>query len=359
MDLNSSEYAQAPLKDDGGLADRQYLIEKERRAKALGKDYSPTHYFSDLTEIKLREKANDFDRRALGQVNMSIQNMLHLFHENVRNARKDITPQGYDELMAELDAARSKHLYTLDPVSQAKSDAYKAKMEAPGYWRGQALNLMARLFRFYLKNMPLALILLFFWWYQDHETWRIKNPGSFLLVLLFYPYFIIRKWRRQLREGGREFAMAIELKRRQADIFSLFSEDEMADIKRFAKSNLKIKDYKQYLDNQGLLRQNALTPVVVLAAALIILPASITYGSSLDDFEPLPTCSLSISSASDVLTSVDEDVGPVQHWPVPVAWLNENKLLCYQQRVVKLFVCKGEEEKEGFRFCAEAIPLYS
>lgn len=270
IDLSSDEL-NAPMKSDGGRADIQYLNEKIRKAEALGKDYTVELYFADLTDIDLKKKANDFDRNAILSINYSVQTLLNVFGNNVNACiARGVEPEK-TKLFADIKIAQQKHALAVDPETFKESQELEAKMKVPGYWSGVLISILLWLGSFYLKNLPLALVLLLLWWYQEKDTFKITNPLSFILCLIAYPLIIARTWRRQLIEGGRTFALSVEFKRRQADVFSMISDDEIADLKRFAKSNFKISDYSTYLDNRGLKPQHALLPLIFLTA-IIMLP---------------------------------------------------------------------------------------
>lgn len=267
----SSEGANAPIKNDGGRADIQYLNEKIKRAESLGEAYGPEQYFADLTDIDLKRKANDFDRNAILIANQSIQTLLGLFHNNVVNCRARGTEEEQKAFFAQIEIGQKKHALAVDPEAFKKSQELEAEMKAPGYWNGVLISILLWLGSFYLKNLPLAFVLLVLWWYQEKDTFKITNPLSFILCLIIYPVIIARTWYRQLVIGGRTFALSVELKRRQTDVFSMISDDEIADLKRFAASNFKISDYSNYLDNRGLKRQHALLPLIFLTV-IVLLP---------------------------------------------------------------------------------------
>ncbi len=268
---------QPPFKADGGKGDQEYLNGKIRQAQMWGENYTPELYFADLTEIKIKQQNNDFDRSVVIMVNNSINELLAVFHENVCRHRQQDSEEEYQKFQERLTVAQKKCELLIDPDSQKRRDEFNAKVNRPGFWADLLLSIIFWLGTFYLKNFPLAFFLLWIWWYQEKEKIRINNPLSFLICLLLYPVTIIRVWHKSWRFGTRMWAMKIELKRRQTDIFSMISDDEMADIKRFAASNLKVSDYRQYLDNRGFRRQQALLPVMAITTLLLLAPK--TWGA--------------------------------------------------------------------------------
>jgi len=280
-----------PFKEDGGRGDIEYLNEKIRKADALGPNYGPELYFSDLADIKLKQKNNDFDRRTILMVNSSIQSLLSDFNTNVMSHHRKNSPKDYDAFMARLSLARDKSLSITDPNRAQESAEFDAKYGNLTYWLNLLLSILTWLGNFYLKNLPLALTLLWLWWYEDKKRLSINNPISFLICLILYPVVIIRVWRSSLRNGARIFAMNIEFKRRQADLFTMISDDELADIKRFAKSDFKLSDYRKYLENRDLVIRRSLIPVGIVALTLLFTPkvysavASDNFHSHLTEYQ--------------------------------------------------------------------------
>lgn len=271
IDISESGPAPPVKTEEEVMKDMQYLREKYEKAQSLGRNYTPALYFEDLTDIMLKEKNNEFSRQALISANHYRNNLCNIFHDNLHYYRKNKSESQYQAYMKELEVSRDKHMIAVDPEMVKRSKENKAKMSAPGYWRGVLIDLLVWLKKFYLENILLALVLLWLWWYKEKNSFKINNPANFLLCLVFYPVVIPLVWRKKLNERGKMFAMKIELKRRQADIFSLISENELDDLKRFAKSNLKISDYRKYLDNRGFYRQQTLTPLLILVAVLTLV----------------------------------------------------------------------------------------
>lgn len=353
LDLPKSDYPSAPEKPDRGKADIQYLNEKVKRAEKMGRSYTPECYFADLTEIRLKEKANDFDRWALPHVNYSIQSMMAVFNDNLTNSRKYLNDAEYGKLMEKLDQAREKHLLTLDPKHGIAEAALKAEMAQPGYWTKQFLKSANWLSIFYLKNLPLAFILLLLWWYKDKETFRINNPLSFLICLLFYPLVIIRVWKKQLNLGSRMFAMSIELKRRQKDIFSLISDDELSDLKRFARSNLKISDYRLYLENRGFTERQALTPLILVTTIFLLAPK--LQAHELPDYQEIKSTCCFVTNTDP--SQIDYDIGWDNFPPLDanLNWLD--RIIPRSLPVVKILLPFLPEEKPGFKDNPDPVPM--
>lgn len=263
---------QAPEKLDRGKENNEYLNKKIENATNLGGDYGPEEYFSDLTEINLKEKSNDFDRYAVIYVNYTTNILLAKFNENVTRHRKLDSKVENDNFMKRLSAAQQKCLNIIDPEAQKRSIEFETKSVSLSFWVEILLGFLSWFLKCYWLNFPLALILLWLWWYEDKNKLSISNPLSFLICLILYPIIIVRVWVLSIRNGARMFAMNVDFRRRQVNIFSLISSDELADIKRFAKSDLKISDYKKYLDNRSLVYRHALVPIAMVTFILLIVP---------------------------------------------------------------------------------------
>ena len=276
-----------PHKADNGQGDRQYLNEKMDHAQVLGKNYTPQLYFADLAEIKLKEKKNDFDYTAVINVNFSVTQLLAILDENIRRHRADDSEKDYEKFMQGFTAAQEKCEEAIDPGSVKRQAEIKAETSRPGYWPGLLLSILAWMGRFYVRNFLLAFILLWTWWYQEKKTVKIKNPLSFLICLILYPITIIRVWTRSWNLGLRVVAMQIEFKRRQTDIFSMISKDEMDDIRRFARSDWKIGKYRDYLNNRGLIRRRALVPIAAVTFLFLVIPKAPAFGAIHSPADPV------------------------------------------------------------------------
>lgn len=268
----AEQKAPPPCKTDGGQEDLRYLNEKLQKARALGDNYLAEEYFSDLTAIKLKEKKNDFDRSTILLVNNTINELLGTFSRNLKNLRSHSSSQAYQDALSKLEIARNRSQEILEPGANERDRELQVKINQPGYWQGNMLRAFSWLSHFYLQNFLLALSLLWLWWYQEKSSLRIRNPLSFLICLILYPLTIGRVWYKLSRENFRALALKIEFRRRQTDLFALISEDELADIGRFARSHLKLSDYSRYLDQRGLYQRQALLPA--LAVTLLFLMVS-------------------------------------------------------------------------------------
>ena len=277
---NIGETPPPPIKADGGRKDLIFLQEKVKHAKLLGPAYGPEEYFADLTAIRLKQKHNDFDRCAVLSVSSSIFSLLDIFDRNIKDARRDMSEQEYKRFMLKLSEARDKSQEAVNPGQMQQHQKFRARYQADGFWWSVIVDILTWLFGFYWKNMPLAFMLLWIWWYQDKNRVSINNPLSFLICLFLYPIVIGRAWHKILKEGKRSLAMQIEFKRRQSDIFSLISKDELKIIHRFAQSHTGVRDYQHELNDRRLTRHHALIPFLLVTIVLMVSNETLLATSS-------------------------------------------------------------------------------
>ncbi|MDD3285326.1 MAG: hypothetical protein PHG95_01690 [Patescibacteria group bacterium] len=264
---------QPPVKPDFGKADRQYLHEKLQRAQSLGEqNYTPEVYFADLSDIRLREKRNEFDRFAVIEASQTINQLLSIFDRSIKFHRAHDSEKDYEILMGRISLERDKHERLVDPDSYYRRLALEKKMAVPGYWSGVLFKFLAWLCRAYLKNILLALVLIVIWWRQEKDSWKISNPFSFFICVVFYPVVIGRVWSRELRYSARRLAFEVEFRRRQHNLFALIADDELAYVRKFANSSLRFSDYRLRLDSGGLAIRHSLLPVILVTLVLSFWP---------------------------------------------------------------------------------------
>lgn len=259
---------------DGKKEDLRYMEDKMNRAKNLGGNYGPEEYFADLADIELKEKKKDFDAGVLTFMNSSKSYLHDIFHSNLMDKRARASKEEYNLYIERLGKAQDLYYEVTDPGFKKRQADFHAKISSMGYWLNLLLSFLNFLGKFYLKNFILAFFLLWFWWYQDKQKLKIDNPFSFVLCLIFYPVVIIRVLAKAIRQESRFFAMSIELRRREKNLFSLFSENEILELKRLAKSNMRLSDYRLYLDDKNLIYKHTLMPAVAVTFIFLFLPLS-------------------------------------------------------------------------------------
>ncbi|MCX6795469.1 MAG: hypothetical protein NT165_01930 [Candidatus Falkowbacteria bacterium] len=342
-----------PIKQDGGRGDVQYLNEKVRRAQNLGDNYGPEEYFSDLTEIKIKQKKNDFDRFAIMSVQHSINSMLEVFNRNVQRKHAS-SDEEYDKFMERLSVARTKLEKTIDPDAYQKNLLSEKEMHRSGYWSGVLMSLLLWLFNFWWQKMPFAFILLYIWRYQEQETLWIKNPLSFLICLAIYPIVIIRVWLKIFQQETRKLAMKIEFKRREINIFSLISNDELSDIRLFAKSNIKLSEYRDYLDNRGLIRRHYFLPVAMVTMLIVLIPRTVSCGDNFhhqDDSK----CQIMTKAPPGDLVQKCFDGGVSS---LVSATIEKQDFYHFSSVVWQMLLPPPQKERKGFKTNPDPIPLF-
>lgn len=233
----------------------KFVNEKSRVAQKKDRKYGPYDYFADLREIKKFEKSHP---GTMGYHNM-INSLMSLHSNNIKNryfSADDVTKAR--EYFDELD----------NPGITQRN-----KIEAEHLKKTWLPNLTAWSLKNYLKNLPLAFILFLFWWYQGKKHLKVLNPLSFLVSLIFYPITIALVIKEALTEEGRYYFAEAELRRTKDKMFSMLSADEVADLKRFAKSRgLTLNDWKKHLANQGFTPQRMLVPAIAVTVLFMFIP---------------------------------------------------------------------------------------
>ena len=346
---------QAPKKADQGKEDNQYLNGKIKNAESLGDNYGPEAYFADMTEIRLKTKNNDFDRYAIINVSYTTNLLLSKFHINVISHRKLCSPKEYDKYMERLRVAQQKCIAISDPEMQKRDLEFKIETSRPTYWRDASISILSWLLRFYLKNLPLALVLLWIWWYEDKNKFSINNPLSFIICLILYPIIIIRTWTLKTREVARIFTMSVDYQRRQTDIFSLISDNELADIKRLAKSNLKISEYQNYLRNRGMSYRHALIPAMIATFILLIMSQSI--GAEVKhQSDTFTKCQISIKAPPDLKPL--HGFSQSEHISFAAALPSKQEIVFIMILVWRLVLPLVSKRCPGFTTNPDPIPLF-
>lgn len=361
--INIDKSQPPPIKDDHGKADIQYLNEKIARAEKMGNNYGPEEYFSDLSDIRLKEKENDFDRFAITYVQNSVQTLNSFFHNNLTRYRRNSSDAEYKIFMARLSGAQEKHESIVDPEAKQRAIEFKAKVDAPGFWFGVFLSFLSWLFSFYCENLLLAFVLLWLWWYQDRDKIKINNPVSFMVCLVLYPVVIIRVWIQSVQRGARMFAMNIELRRRQANIFALFSEDEWADIKHFVDRDLRLSDYRNYLDNQHLVRRHSLIPVVAVSIFFLLMPSVVdAKGVVLSDINHVRFFSEvhMLTNPPPILeqSCFKQDVVRDNVFVADEVLFLEREVVLYANFIWRFIIYNSSKQKPGFIKNPDPIPLF-
>jgi hypothetical protein len=244
-----------PLNIEGQKKLAKFVNEKVKVAEKKGDKYSPHDYFSDLYEIEKMEKS----MKGVMSYHVLANQLLILQQENMRKGLFS----NYD-----ITVARTKYQEKINPGSIARAEL-KRDMQEKTFWP----NLRNWLWHFYLVNLPLAFLMFLVWWYQEKKNFKISNPLSFAIALIFYPIIIALVIREALSEKSRYFVAEAELRRTKKKMFSILSKNEIEDIRRFATSRgLTLNDWRNYLGNQGLKPQGILVSSLVVTILFTAIP---------------------------------------------------------------------------------------
>jgi hypothetical protein len=168
----------------------------------------------------------------------------------------------YPKSQEELQKIREKYFPEMMAVEKASKSKSINWGDIGAWWLG-----------IYLKTLPLALLLFLAWFYEETEYKKIRfrNPLSFIISLLLYPIVIGHNVARWWKAIGGE----IEVRRSKGKIFSLLSNDEIALVKGFAKSNLSLKQFKQELKLRGYVPKYSFAAVLFAMVIMAFVPMTV------------------------------------------------------------------------------------
>lgn len=208
------------------------LLHDAERQIARGVPYSPYDYFRDLTAV------------------YNLADTLHV-------------PVGLSNHTNTLQALSYQFIgegkpFSYDDIDKARDDNFKPFLESrrlrsePIDWKATSESIISWLFSQYLLGAFPALALFLCWMaHGEEKRLRIRNPLSLFLMVLVWPLPIAIVFRKWVRETGREYYARIELQRTKERFFTLLSQDEIAAAKRFAKSNLRLGEWRKELLAHG------------------------------------------------------------------------------------------------------------
>ena len=282
---NMEKTPSPPIKNDL-IAEEEisWLNEKYENALKLGALYSPELYFANLTEIQIKLNKNQFDRRTLPLANGTISNLAYLFHKNFQEIRSKNRFNSKEVLdyMQRIGDSSLQYEEILQPGITEKRKLNAEKTKNLNYWFELFTTFLLWILKQYLKNLIPSFILLWIWWYQEKETVSIKNPLSFIFCLIIYPIVIIKTWKDKLNNQARYLLMTVEYRSRQLDLFSLFSENEIKEIRNIARSNISLGDYRNLLEKSGLTVKHSFAVAMSATVLIIILGGNNSYSQNFD-----------------------------------------------------------------------------
>lgn len=348
------------FKEDGGRSDIEYLSKKIEKAKNLGDKYGPEKYFRDLTDIELKRSKNEFDSRTITRVNSSISQLNTIFHSNFMNKVKMTSKEESDLYVKRITKAQDLFFEVTDPERSKRRQDFQAKIRTSSYWSNIFLSFYKSLRELYLKNIWLAFLLFWLWWYEDRKKIRINNPLSFLFCLVIYPIVIARVLIKAISQKSRYFSMSIELRRREKNLFSLFSENEISQIKALAQSNISLSDYRYQLNKQGSVYQHALLPTIIVTCLMILLPFYLPSQSllSLDNLEDcVKEVSVSANSPPNLYQN-DFSVNDSQPDLISMGVIIETNIIYLIRSYLSVVSLDAPKEMSGYIKCPKPIPLF-
>ena len=233
------------------FSSRMFLWEQGKEKLAQDKidkglTYSADNYFADLREYT--DSCVKFGKEPMGL----FMNRLQYLSLNSAQDQDD------------LKAIRSKYLPELIAKEKDSTKNFPTLGEI-------GTGLCKWFFRWYKSCILLALVLFLAWFYEENEYTKVRfrNPLSFLISLILYPIVIgynVAKWWRDKRGE-------VEIRRSKDKIFSLLSKDEIALVKKFAKSNIKIKEFREQLRIKGYVSKHRFVPVIFAIFFMSLIPA--------------------------------------------------------------------------------------
>ncbi len=258
--INNPSPKKETVVKDNYREEAQEISKKYDRAQKLGVQYSPEEYFQDLADLELLERGNTVDYRNRILISGVRDNLCYLFNENVQNKRSQADFELY---MNRLEQAQQAYFIKVDGHSpESKKIDFQENVWSILFW----------LLKLYLKNLPLGLILLFIWWYQENKTWKVNDWWSFLFSVLIYPVLIVRSFKEDLRYQTRFVLLSAEYRRRAKDLFARFSAQETAELRQIAQSKISLKDYRHSLQVKNLTVRWALAPALIITLLFLCLP---------------------------------------------------------------------------------------
>lgn len=260
-----------------------WLNGKYESALKLGAQYSPELYFSDITEIQLKQNNNEFDRRSQLVVSSTLSGLANIFHQNFSNLRfKSKASQADLSLyLKRVDDSSDKYEEALNPGITQRRQEFNLQSKTLNYWLNSFSTILLWLLNQYLKNLLPAFLLLWIWWYQEKKTLKIINPLSFIFCLIIYPVIIIGTWKQKINQQARYLIMTVDYRQRQRNLFALFSENEIQELKRFARSNISIQKCRQNLNADNQIVRHSFFSALVVTVILIVFSEQKSFAESI------------------------------------------------------------------------------
>jgi len=179
----------------------------------------------------------------------------------------------------QIEEAREIYKNWLDPGREPREKIQKDikdKLFLPKLKNWFLLIFIPWLIIFYFKNLGLGLIYLWLRWEREYKTFKIRNPLSFAISAILYPYIIVSlvvKWFKRLEKRT---SFEAELRSREEKLFRLFSKDEMTEIKKLAEKLTK-KEWQNYLSGLGLEKKHSFASALLVTLILSLFSGNIFF----------------------------------------------------------------------------------
>ncbi len=226
-----------------------------------GETYSPYDYFRDLSAIYQLEDSLGTNVGFLAPHGVSDLQMISMKFIN-----------GKQFSYADVEKARVTIFKNRGDLARDRFFQEAEKRTWPVIWRE---SLSPWITYQYLAGLPLALIWLLFWIWEgkkDGERFSLKNPFAFIFSLAIYPLFFTLVFMRWARNTSRGMYAEIELRRTKEKFLAVLSNDELAAIKKFAKSKFELIVWQENLKDRGLtIRHSFIFGVASFAVCLMVL----------------------------------------------------------------------------------------
>jgi len=229
------------------------LVKQAEAKYSRGQVYSPTDYFGDIQKIDAIKHAAD--------------NGVPL-NEGLIFRLRELAMKSLKHGYTEEDMYRASNEYKDFRSGAAEGrEKTKSKLREMGF-----LGVLLWLIIFYLKNLPLALILYLVWIREENGGFKFPRPLRFLLALVLYPIIISRTVWCWLRKEGRELYAEAELRRTKKQLFTYLSDEELTRVKGFANSSLSFSHWKMQLAKSGLKPRHGLALALVVTFVFLMMP---------------------------------------------------------------------------------------
>lgn len=221
-------------------------------------------------------------------------------------------------------------------------------------WPRVGMDLLSWLFLQYVRGFLPALVL-FLVWIGRGDEWgekklRLRSPISFTLSLLIYPAVIGIVLRRWFKVTGRGLYAGVELHRTKEKFLTMLSDDEIAAVKCFAKSNLKLDEWKKQLLGEGRTFKRSFA-----LGAISLVVCFVVYGPTRSYTEqkvPKAAYSISIMNGSagglERTSFVSQDTtAPSSSFAIledDIVWFVQTIRVVLEERVEALFGCMKNVE---------------